>query len=70
MSRIQQVAAFANDLDNLIERYEQEFDLTYVDVIGVLHLKTHLICVDAAADDEGEEVGDEDEEVGDEEESG
>jgi hypothetical protein len=64
VSRIQQVAAFANDLDNLIERYEQEFDLTYVEVIGVLHLKTHLLCTDAAADD------DEDAEVGDGEDSG
>lgn len=65
MSRIQQVAAFANDLDNLIERYEQEFDLTYVEVIGVLHLKTHLICVDAVADDEEDErVSDEEEESG------
>ena len=64
MSRIQQVAAFANDLDNLIDRYEQEFDLTYVEVIGVLHLKTHLMCRDAEEDDEGEEVVDDEEESG------
>jgi len=64
VSRIQQVAAFANDLDNLVDRYEQEFDLTYVEVIGVLHLKTHLLCRDAEEDDAEDELVDDEEETG------
>jgi len=42
-----QTSAFADDLDCLIERYRQEFDVTYASVVGVLFMKAHLLCQEA-----------------------
>jgi hypothetical protein len=36
MTQEEQVDAFTFELDNLIDRYTQEFDLTLASVIGVL----------------------------------
>jgi len=36
MTQEEQVEAFTFELDNLIDRYTQEFDLTLASVIGVL----------------------------------
>jgi len=49
MDQQDQQAAFRNDLENLTERYCQEFDLTYESMIGsmevhkawMLHLLNH-----------------------------
>ena len=52
MTDKQQLDAFANDLDNLIERYRSEFELTYAVVVGVLQMKSHLMMVEACGEDE------------------
>jgi hypothetical protein len=44
MTESQQIEAFANELDRLVERFESEYDMTYAAVVGVLHLKMHLLC--------------------------
>ncbi len=38
MDHIEQTQAFANDIQNLIERYRQEFELTAATVVGTLHI--------------------------------
>jgi hypothetical protein len=42
-----QAQQFANELDKLVERFAQEWDLEYAQVIGVLMMKAHLIMSDA-----------------------
>lgn len=36
--------AFAQELDNLVERFRKEFDLSYGELVGVLTLKSHLMA--------------------------
>lgn len=47
MSREEQQNAFGDALDRLIERFRDEFELTYADVTGVLSLKLHFMCQEA-----------------------
>lgn len=50
MSEQEQINAFANDLDNLIDRYRKEFEVTYSSVVGVLFMKATLLSNEAADD--------------------
>lgn len=54
MNAKEQTDAFSNDLDNLVERYAKEFDLSYAQVVGVLHMKIWLLCEDASNRDDDE----------------
>lgn len=54
MTQEEQAAAFEEDLDKLLDRYAEEFDLPICMVIGILHLKIHEITVNAYEDDEVE----------------
>ncbi len=45
---INQTIHFANDLEALINRYRSEYDLTYAQLVGVLHIQTHLLCEETA----------------------
>lgn len=47
MSESDQVQALSDELDALIDHYRAEFDLTYASVVGVLHMKQHLLCVES-----------------------
>lgn len=49
MTDKEQTDAFANDLDKLVERYRQEFDMSYAQVVGTLEMKVHLLCDEAQA---------------------
>lgn len=42
-----QTAHFANDLERLINRYRDEYDITYAQLVGVLHIQSHLLCREA-----------------------
>jgi hypothetical protein len=44
MDRKQQVEHFANDLNGLIERYRQEYDLTYADILAALQMRQWMLC--------------------------
>jgi ribosomal protein L7/L12 len=48
-----QTTAFADEIDKLVERFRDEFDITYAAVVGVLTMKAHIICQEAA--EQGEE---------------
>lgn len=43
MTHRDQIDAFANELDNLIERFEKEFELPNVSAVGVMQLKIHAM---------------------------
>jgi len=42
-----QTVHFANDLERLINRYRSEYDITYAQLVGVLHIQSHLLCREA-----------------------
>lgn len=48
MEEKEQTNAFADDLDRLVDRYRNEFDMTYASVVGALQMKIHLLCQEAA----------------------
>lgn len=47
----EQIQQVADELDKLIERCRIEYDLSYASVVGVLQMKTHLLCQEAAEAD-------------------
>lgn len=47
MDANEQVKQFADDLDNLVDRYRDEYDLNYAAVVGALFMKAHLLCDEA-----------------------
>ncbi len=44
---------FADELDKLVDRFRQEYDVSYASIIGTLHMKAHLICAEAAERGDG-----------------
>lgn len=48
MSEKEQVDHFANELDNLVERFRTEYDISYSSVVGTLQMKIHLLCSEAS----------------------
>lgn len=52
-----QTTHFANDLERLINRYRDEYDITYAQLIGTLHLTMHLLCREAEQKIDDEEDG-------------
>ena len=51
MTTNEQIKAFAHDVDQLVDRYRQEFDLTYAVVVGVLTMKATLLCGERPEED-------------------
>jgi len=47
MNEKEQTTHFANDVDNLVERYRDEYEMSYAAVVGVLQMKIHLLCAEA-----------------------
>jgi hypothetical protein len=47
MTEKEQIQHFADDLDRLIERSRDEYDMSYAAVVGVLQMKIHLLCDEA-----------------------
>lgn len=49
MTEKEQVDHFANEIDNLVNRFRIEYDMSYAAVVGVLQMKIHLLCGEAEA---------------------
>lgn len=47
MSDKDQITCFGDDIDKLVKRYRNEFEMTYAGIVGVLHMKAHLLCSEA-----------------------
>jgi hypothetical protein len=64
MDKRNQVVHFAKEIENVIDRFREEYDLTLCDMIGALALCSHDLCNEAfenAPDEEDDEdLGDED----------
>lgn len=48
MSESEQINHFADELDVLITRYRSEYEITYASIIGVLQMKSYLLCNEAS----------------------
>jgi hypothetical protein len=48
MDNLEQTRAFSNTLDSAIDRFTQEFDLSYASVIGVLAMKAIEITIQSS----------------------
>lgn len=58
MKEADQVEMFAGELDKLVYRFAEEFELTYAAIVGALQMKSHALCAEAMApDDDDEEIG-------------
>ncbi len=44
MTDKEQTKRLADELDNLVERYRKEYDMTYASVVGVLQIQIHMLC--------------------------
>lgn len=51
MTQGQQIEAFAGELDKLVDRFCDEYDLPYAAVVGVLSFKTKLLMDDWESSD-------------------
>ena len=52
-----QTTHFANDLERLINRYRDEYDLSYAQMIGAMYFTLHLLCREAEQKIDDEEDG-------------
>ena len=48
MDNLEQTQAFSDTLDSAIDRFTQEFDLSYASVIGVLAMKAIEITIQSS----------------------
>ena len=51
MTQSEQVAHFSHDLDALVDRYADEYDLDYASIVGILQMKQWLLCHEATQQD-------------------
>jgi len=59
MTERDQITAFADDIDRLVDRYRSEFEISLASAVGVLVMKAFLLCSEAY--DRRDELDDEDE---------
>ena len=52
MDERDQIDALAIELDSLLDRFTQEFDLSYASIIGVLQMKVTHMAVDGLYSDD------------------
>lgn len=62
MKESKQIEIFQNELEALIQRYAEEFDLTVASMVGVLEVKIHELIHVAINDTEDEDEEDEEDE--------
>lgn len=54
MTSQEQTFHFGDELDKLVNRFRQEYDMEYAQIVGTLHMKAHLLCQEAC-EREGED---------------
>lgn len=47
MTDQEQIQRFADDLDNLVDRYRKEYEISMAGVVGTLQMKIWLLCLEA-----------------------
>ncbi len=53
-----QIGCFNEDLDRLIQRYGDEFDMSLAAMVGTLHVKIHELVANSIDQDDEEEDDD------------
>ena len=48
MSENDQIKQFSDELDAMVNRFRSEYDLTYASIVGVLQMKSFLLCEEAS----------------------
>lgn len=61
MKESKQIEAFQDELNKLIERFSDEFDLTLASMIGVMRVTIHELIVNTMNQDNEEEEDEDDE---------
>jgi len=56
MSHQEQIAAFGNEVANVIDRFREEFDLPYSSVIGTLQIHIAQLSAEALKEDADEDT--------------
>jgi len=56
MTEREQVMAFAEDLEKLVYRYRDEFDITVASLVGVLECAKYEVLLSAGGDDDEFEI--------------
>ena len=51
MDETQQIVAFENDLESLVNRYRHEFNMHYASMVGILEIQAHVLKCEAVEDD-------------------
>lgn len=51
----EQVDQFSKDLTKLVDRYRDEYDMVYAEMVGVLHMKAFHLCHEAHENNEDDE---------------
>lgn len=52
MSEKEQTYAFGHELDNLVDRFRSEFEMTYAAIIGTLIMKANLLTNESVEEEE------------------
>jgi len=52
MSEKEQTYAFGHELDNLVDRFRSEFEMTYAAIIGTLIMKANLLTSESVEEEE------------------
>jgi hypothetical protein len=60
MTEREQVMAFAEDLEKMVFRYRDEFDITVASIVGVLECAKYEVLLSAGGDDDDYEISFED----------
>jgi hypothetical protein len=55
MKESKQIQVFQDELNKLVERFSDEFDLTLASMIGVMHVTIHELIVNTINQDEDDE---------------
>ena len=51
MTEHEQIDAFSDDIERVIQRYRNEFQISYAAVIGILFIKAHDLAQETLEDD-------------------
>ncbi len=49
MDEQEQITHFSNDIDALVDRYREEYDMMYSSFLGVMFMKCHLLMNEASS---------------------
>ncbi len=52
MDANEQIRHFGDEIDKLVDRFRDEYELPYASIVGVLNMKAFLLCRESEKDEE------------------